>query len=336
MGDEKNQTPEEKPEFEINLKPSETQKKETPPEEDNPFEAVSLDESEENLNDSLTDEETDSFYVIQRIIWGFIKTTFTIGIIVFLVWIIWDTDTKPIEDIKDSIEDIKEKPVKTEDKKIPLDPPKKTPIKKIKPENNNKNPIISAIKWNTEIETAREESSKETISDGLLWSKNAAAIFDSNIKNLLYDESKEVRTRNINNLLTRINELLTESTKTRKKLKLEMDEFNQVANKEKTKSNTNQNNFFNAVKFYKYEDLRIYLEKMIDSEQKNTNAKSEATARKIVLQKMEGFDKSLRNLKEMLNANQTAIIEDIQVVNFPIDPFDRILTPSEWRNVSNN
>ena len=113
-----------------------------------------------------------------------------------------------------------------------------------------------------------------------------------------------------------------------------MDEYNQVATNEKTKSKTNESSFFNAIKVYDYNNIRISLEKMISTEQKSIDARSEGTARKIVLQKMEGLDKSLRNLKEMLNANKAAIIEDIQVVEFSFDPFDRILTPSEWRNVN--
>lgn len=89
--------------------------------------------------------------------------------------------------------------------------------------------------------------------------------------------------------------------------------------------------FVNSVEGYEPVGINDILNKKVEAETKYFEYKNHIRAREIVLQKITKIESYLIKYREIMIANQAAIVEDIKFVDFPSDPFEQIMTPSEWR-----
>ena len=88
--------------------------------------------------------------------------------------------------------------------------------------------------------------------------------------------------------------------------------------------------FIEALKNSNPVGISAILDRKIEAEKDLQRYAVDAEARQIFSQKISEYSLVLENLQTVLTANKSAIVQDIQVVNFPADPFGRVIDLGAW------
>ncbi len=340
--DEKIQTETTDKEIVVKSNPFETPAKEetkvTVKPKDEPIAKENEDELDELLDEDSLIDDGDSIWIIQRIIFSVLKTSSVIIIIIIVIWLIWDPDGNPLKKFQSNSPSLKtvEPAPKTPSQNPTNQPvyvPKDTPKTSIKEINN---PIIESTKLNLFIENKRLSESQKLIEKSLTWCREGAAIFDMKMAEYFSNKSRDQRVQTFKNLLISIDTLQAESKTLSLSLTLENQGFTKKMNKADAEVQKYSAMFLESVKGYDPVNANEILNKKIIAEQDYFKHKNNIRARELVLEKINKITNDLSQYREIMIANQKAIEADIQVVDFPADPFNKILTPDEWRTFQEN
>lgn len=187
-------------------------------------------------------------------------------------------------------------------------------------------------RWHNYIEQKRVYGSQSSLYEGSWWIKQVDALYDSPMTGYIDAPTQQLRQQNINQLLGHMAQLLEKSFLVRSDLYADLQFHNQRAANAQTlfnQYNTALTNAYNAKQTGSFPSL---IEGKAQASKDFTANQAEADVRRLLIQHMEQYDKSVRSLYEVIYANQAAIAQDIRVVNFPSDPFGRVLTPAQWRS----
>ena len=278
------------------------------------------------------EDDGDTFWLIQRVIWGILKSIMAIGFVGFLIWIVWG-GYGPAS--KKRIEQVTEKKVE-----VPVTRPKK-PIKKLveKPISrpiktellSRRSDAIQAAGWNEWIENARLASFKTVLAESIAWTRDTEAFFEVPLPRMITGKTRTLRARKIENVLSEIWELLERSILIRQKLISQINEFSQLSEAEQQVTFVQETAFFDAIDNSDPTRISEFLTQKIDADKRQLEYSTQSEARTILLEKMGAYDEVLRNVHENITANRAALVEDIRVVEFPEDPFGRVQSLEEWR-----
>lgn len=294
----------------------------------------------EELDEDLTDmeESTDTVWLLRRVGGGIIKTLLVLGGIGLVGWLIWGGGTDKPSVVKvPSEKPVIEKPVEK----------KETPTKNIqapqkkKQENSQKEIETSVLvvmsaagrslsTWNYWMETQRLAGQKGTPAAALAWKRDVEILFEIPFPSQIDGATPVIRNLQVGRLLQRIEYLLARADALQKQLSQDIVEFSSKAEISKKASLIAEQEFLDALKNSNPVGISSILDKKIEAEKLLQQNAVDAEARRIFAQKISEYTLILENLQTVLVANRAAIVQDIRVVNFPSDPFGRVIAPGAW------
>ena len=258
----------------------------------------------------LIDEPENLFFRAQKIFWRILKTVFIFGALGFLLFLIWNPEKNPLQknfSIKKVFEKSAEK-IKNISKKE-----EKISEKKIEIEKKNS-----------------EKIAENSISAAISWLKNSQKFLEIPPKELISRPTADLRAQRIKKILEKIREMREDATKIRKKLATEISNFAKISAEQKKIADAKIDETLRAVDEFDKNTEKFFFEK-IAADKNFRAAQSHQKFRQILQQKIDAHAAALAQISEILTANKKILIQNLQVVEFPNDPFDPILTPAEWR-----
>ncbi len=301
----------------------------TAPSEELLEEEAELDHLEEEDDELLADQEGDVFWMAQQVIWNIIKIVFFLGLFSFILWAIWGP-TWEGEKIKEKIKEVEKVVV-----------PEKPPVKKEKPvaapplvkkEEKIPQPYLPPENRILELnEKFADWNKKSSILSATSWLARANSFFDIPASELIHSNVPQIRTAQINKIIQEVQLLIEYSEILQKKLVEEYTYFAEQSQTANQNSVLNEDAFFAALQQFDGSKIEIFLNQKANAEKQVVSNSVQASGRKMLLQNIQNYDTRLRSLHENIIANKQALIYNIQVVSFPGDSLEIILSPQEWR-----
>lgn len=296
----------------------------------------------DDLDQDLTDleESTDTIWLLRRVGIGIIKALLILGGLGIMGWLIWGGSTSEstvsLPAVEKKVEKVIEKsietviPVKEEKKPKKNDAPEKLEITFSKATFSAAGRSLSA--WNYWLESQRVVSQKGVSAEVLLWKKDVEILFEIPFVDQINGENPISRNYQVGILLQRIDSLSLRATDLQAQLARDITEFSEKAAQAKDTSTIAEQAFLSALKNSDPVGISDILEQKIEAEKMLQQYAVDAEARSIFSQKVSEYNLILLNLQTVLVANRDAIVQNIQVVNFPADPFQRVLSPDSWES----
>ena len=232
----------------------------------------------------------------------------------------------PSQNIKNS----EQKPInKIDTKTIAID---KNPAKNFQPNLAS----VQIMAWNYWLEKERLLGQKNTPGEVALWTKDTESLFEIPFIEQIRGKSDFEREKKLNNLMLNSTKLLQRSENLKVKLQAEIKEYKRKEEKSIKEATKYEQMFLNAMNKSDPVGIDQYLAKKIAAEKKQLENGIEKESRQYLVEKVESYSQVLMNLREYLVANRQALIKDVQVVQFPEDPFNRIVPFQTWEQMKMN
>ncbi len=330
--------PEQRVEFKNEKSPHETEKKDSleslkPSEESSPEKIHSIDSDtskkttpsasreETSLDDEslIVEEDGNFFWLIQRILWVIVKIVFIGGSLVFVIWLIWNphknTGSSPA-------------PTQTSSET------KTSAVKKILLPSSATTSAQNFIQLAHQIQAESLQFPQNTFSLSVTWIRKAYSFFQIPLNQVSWGQTAMQRSLSVNSFLNNLRSLINESAALRQNLANE-DSFYTA---QLSLLNQKLKEFSSALSVgfqnYNTPQTQELLSQKILAEQLVADFTGKMQTNNQLLLTMEPYDRALRSVYENVSANKEALIQNIQVVQFPNDPFERVITPAEWKNKS--
>lgn len=295
----------------------------------------------DDLDEDLTDleESTDTVWLLRRVGVGIIKALLILGGLGIVGWLIWGgADTsEPLPRPDTTIEKLVEKPIDSVKEEVQMLTKKETEKNETSPEKQNSVTEAeitlagrSLSTWNYWLESQRITSQKGVSADVLLWKREVEILFEIPFAQQINGENSISRNYQVGILLQRIDSLLLRESTLQERLVQDIAEFSSKAAQSKEESTRAEQEFLAALQDSNPVGISGILDEKIEAEKFLQQYAIEAEAREIFAQKISEYRVVLANLQTVLTANREAIVQNIQVVNFPLDPFNRVLAPDSW------
>jgi len=279
-------------------------------------------EEDENL---LIENDGDFFWILQRVLWGILKTAIIVGSLAFLVWLIWHSGEKTEDTV--SKKSSKQTEVSVKDSQ-------NTPISKpitVEPNITENHGIIATAQWASWMERMQIYEQENTLLFSLHWLRRASAFFSVPTGNLVQGVTREERQKNVNAVLSELQEILEEASRLQPRLQEEISQFSITAVSAKANVEANDRSLLSSIQAFRSDIANVALEQKILAQKIMYENASRIEVYQMVVKYMQSYNQFLRSTYENIFANQKAIVEDVQIVVFPNDPFRRMITPAEWR-----
>jgi len=261
-------------------------------------------EKTELTDDFLIEKDGNFFWVIQRVFWSILKIGFVISAIIFLIWVIWDPKNNPLNKEKNKKEII---PQKTE-----------TPLAQ---KLASKKPI-----------TQTSITKKNIIESSLHWLSNTKKFFSVPAKNLITSQDPQIRKQEVEIILQKLQNFINDAKNINNQLTTEITSFSKNADIYKKETNTKESLILDLLKKFESININKLINEKISYDKLLKEQVIHINVRKILKNKIESYTKYLIQFQNNIITNKKAIIENIQVVDFPNDPFERVITPTEWKS----
>jgi hypothetical protein len=254
-------------------------------------------EKTENEDDFL-EEETDFFWIFQRIFWGFIKAVAFLGVIIFVVWLIW-SDEKP------SSSPLPTTRQNTQNQNPP------TPIRseatnletqKIDPQNTqatNESMISSHFIKDVARLTQQigmpdqNETHQNLLTQSIQWLKKTKILgqVDPEILRL---QAPALRAQKIESVLREADALLAESQVLQKKLAAELQTLKKQMDFQTQIVETQTQSLSEKIQNFETEDIQETLQKKIEARKSQAQYAEEGAIREKLLKNIQNFDRLIR------------------------------------------
>jgi hypothetical protein len=283
---------------------------------------ITLDSIDGILGDNFSTEES-FFWVFQKWLWSIFKMSFVLIIIVFFIWIIWT----PNEDLKNPKINVSEEVMSKIKLGGGIPDAKKRPFSPTSTKD-----VFLATKWNNQIKNVQIVKLKNLPAEGIFWIKKASAFFDIPANLFAKGDSLTIRQKKIESTLSEIEKLLNQSQGFKINFNEQIGTFSQNIKQEENIAKQSGKEVTVAFQKADVVNAEQSLFNKITAEQKVAILSNQMKWYKTVFFEIEKYDRGLQTFYENIVANKAALIQDIQVVNFPNDPFSRTISPTEWRN----
>jgi hypothetical protein len=320
---------------------------------------LSTTEINEADEDHLLEDDGDSFWMIQRFVWGTIKTILLIGGIGLVLWLVWGNGSFKLPTFNVNLPTFEKSETKkteknetSKSKKLNIFRPKSdetTPKIVHHPSSKPlriKNPAKlkdlswSASKWNIWLQSQTQSDkamgeipqgnrrtssfSGQTTTESVKWLRDAEKFFAVKPLNWITGANPRSRESELNRMIRTIDYLLERSAQLKSKLQIEIAQERMIASSEQSQINTAENQILKEIDQLHGQQLESFMRQKITAENQKFSAETESWLRSSLLQKIKKYEPPLQNIKQNAQTNRQAIIHNIKVVNFPNDPFQRI------------
>lgn len=161
-------------------------------------------------------------------------------------------------------------------------------------------------------------------------------VFDTPINTQVAANTKIERQNKLNQLQQTLLGLNQQMQTKREALNREFVAFSSESADWRTKANQSQAQINAYINQGQGSEIEKLLKQHNEEKNKSYTASSHAEARRVTSEQMRKTQASMAQIAEIINTNQLAIINNIQVVDFNVDPFSSVLTPAQWRALSPN
>lgn len=306
-------------------------------------------ELEENQFDDLDEELTDVYgsadtiWLLRRVGIGIFKVVVILGGLGFLVWLIWGdnqnirSELRHVKEVKfeESVGKIKDKIQES----LPESRPTETPAEK--PEEKEEAPVsyesqvhfggLNLASWNYWLETQRLQSQAGTPGDVMRWKRDTEAFFEIPLLEQIKANNAIERNHKITKMLQRIDELLLRAQLLQQTLTVEIADFTSRSRYAQEQSLISEQQFLDAMTASDPTNIGHYLNQKAEAEKNVQIYAVAAEGRRIFAEKIAEYSSVLDNVKTAVTVNRQALAQDIQVVNFPSDPFGRVIPLESWQ-----
>jgi len=293
-------------------------------------EEVKTEKEDKPDEELLIEQGGDFFWIFQRVIWGVVKTAVILGIIGFLIWLIWRPDKKESKTDMDVIIPAVTEETKTETgEKFPIKIPELPPLSDIAEELKDIPPLAD-----DEEEVGEETGSvstvkKTTIEETSLWLQESYLFFQEEIDQMDLGDTPEERAKNVDIILLKLRTLLEESNLLQRKISVEIKNLYLQTEQQKQIANSNNTAFRKFLFRSDQEKAEVYLAQKITAEKNMVESSANISARRILLQKIADFDPLIRQMYVRVGTNRKALIENIAPTT---TTGNKVLIPSEIKN----
>ncbi len=291
----------------------------------------------DELDEDLTDlgGTADTIWLLRRVGAGIIKILIVLGALGMVGWLIWGGEGREnlkqvfpekqvveqeVEDIKGSMKEIF----------FPKQEQEGASMIATAPIAMSNTAGRSLTTWNYWIETQRISSQKGTPAKVLLWKREVEVLFEIPFPQQINGKTSIVRNHQVGRSLQVIDRLLSRAGVLQGTLSQDIIEFSNKAMAARNASMEIEQQFVDALRDSNPVGISLILDRKIEAEKDIQKYSVDAEARQIFTQKVSEYSLVLENLKTILTMNRAAIAQDIQVVNFPSDPFGRVIAPGAW------
>lgn len=306
----------------------------------------------DDLDEELVDihESADTVWLLRRVGIGIFKVIMIIGGISLLVWLIWGEGENiktelsrakkinietSVQKIKDKISDsIPEKSSESlpdssteEVNEVKYQEEEAVSIKDMQPHLGG----LNLASWNYWMENRRIQQQAGTPGDVMRWKRDTESFFEIPFATQVSGENNIQRSRNISQMLQRIESLLIRADSLQAILGTEITEYTNLSNYAQTQSLEAERNFLEAMKNSDPNNIGSYLVQKGEAEKDLQRYAVAAEGRRIFSQKISEYAQVLDSVKTAVTVNRRALEEDIQVVEFPSDPFRRVIPLESWQ-----
>lgn len=189
---------------------------------------------------------------------------------------------------------------------------------------------IQLMAWNYWMEKERLLGQKSTPGEIALWTKDAEALFDVPFARQVSGSSDIEREKRVNALFKNTEILLTKAENIQNKTLAEISEFEAKQQLYTQEAIVHEQRFLAAMQSSDPSGIDEFLKDKIAAEKKQLENGIEAESRRLLSQKLDNYAQVIINLRNYLRVNRKALVKDVQVVVFPEDPFNRIISIQEW------
>ena len=300
--------------------------------------------------DSLLEEGSDFFWLLQNVVWNAVKSLFIIFVLLGIIWLVWSKSPASNNERSGAAEISQEKKNVVIEESVEKKENPKVIQTTPRPTKNNTVPFVSSSSenvisintelgniakktadWHSFIDKKQMFTEEKSLSEAFFWMRDVESIYDiplpAHFEGGNYSEKKD----KINGFLNQVSYLLTESLRIRSQVYEKKQIFAAEASESEALFLQTTNEINTRVQQKQASQIPLLIQQKSEHSKNFSANKTEDEIRQTVLLTMERYDKSLRSLYEVVFANQEAIAHDIQVVNFPSDPFSRVITPAQWR-----
>lgn len=243
----------------------------------------------EDDEDSLIEEDGDFFWILQRVVWGILKTLVILGFIVGTLWLIWGNKstlkkTKKIKKPENNIE----VPVEIEEEDL-ID------FERLAQEGSAEELYVFEIaKKAYEIEKNRIIAQPNILSESVLWLRKAKSLGEISPL-ILRIQSPSLRAKKIEETLVEAEKLLIESVLLQKKLQQDLVEFEKINKEKNAKIVTLSSQISQEIQELEPQNLNDLLWKKIITQKESVESATQGSIRNSLLKNIQNFDRLLRS-----------------------------------------
>lgn len=222
-----------------------------------------------------------------------------------------------------------------------IDPIEPLPSKQTNPSTNplkqfisTENAATEAARWHIFLEKQRLFELENNLTEGSLWIRKTQSLYTVGFPQQIKGANPIQRKQSIQALLGNLNNLLTESFRIRTQLYTAKIEFAQKSEQAFNAVNILQERINTLLQTNRSETIPTLTEQKAEYAKIQSFNQTNLDTYDYFILYIEQYDRSIREIYEVIYANQDAIAHNIRVVDFPTDPFHSVLTPTEWRGGS--
>ncbi len=289
-------------------------------------EEVKTEKEDKPDEELLIEQGGDFFWIFQRVIWGVVKTAVILGIIGFLIWLIWRPDKKESQPL---IPAVTKEATKETGNKFPIKIPELPPLSDIAEELKDIPPFSDSTEEVGEETEPVSTAKKTTIEETSIWLQESYLFFQEKIDQMNLGNTPEERAKNVDIILLKLRTLLEESNLLQRKISVEIKNLYLQTEQQKQIANSNNTAFRKFLFRSDQGKAEVYLAQKITAEKNMVESSANISARRILLQKIADFDPLIRQMYVRVGTNCKALIENILPT---LGAGSKVIIPSEIKN----
>lgn len=254
----------------------------------------------------LVEEEGDVFWILQGVVWGILKTVIFVGILGFLVWIIWgsnvsinlfsrdDTDAPPTIERPPRVpreKEPEERPPEKEEPKLG-DAPIIDEVPAIT--GGDGQAILQAVQLGYQLEASRLAGEGGSVSRTINWLSQSRVVGDTFVAEYMATRNPERRAQQLEIVFEEVDDLLAEAAVLRATLTQEIETYTAGSQAAQENAQVLQNALYASIQKFHGAQAEELLPEVIEAQQEYAAEQEELMLRQSLLKNLNNFERLLR------------------------------------------